>query len=123
MTKQPTVLVVEDDRWLAEQYERQLVAAGYRARIARDGLMAMEMIDDAHPNAIVLDVFLPGPNGVVLLHELQSYSDIATIPVIVCTTSAADIPKNSLKSYGVRRVLDKTTMEPQDIVAAVRSVL
>lgn len=123
MTKQPAVLVVEDDKWLAEQYGRQLSAAGFVVRIASDGIAAMDMIDAARPDAIVLDVFLPGPNGVVLLHELQSHSDIAKIPVIVCTASAADIPKGSLDSYGVRRVLDKTTMEPLDVVAAVRGVL
>ena len=83
----------------------------------------MDMIDKHHPHAIVLDIFMPGPNGIVLLHEMRSHSDLANIPVIVCSNSASDIPHGNLAKYGVMAVLDKTTMHPDDIVTAVRRVL
>ena len=117
------ILIVDDDGWLASQYSRTLETAGYRPFVAANALEAMDMIDKYHPHAIVLDIFMPGPNGIVLLHEMRSHSDLANIPVIVCSNSASDIPHGNLAKYGVMAVLDKTTMDPDDIVTAIRRVL
>ncbi|MBP6038154.1 MAG: response regulator [Candidatus Saccharimonas sp.] len=118
-----TIVVIDDDPWMSAQLARRLERAGYVVELATDGLEGMELIDRVHPAAIVLDIFMPGPNGIVLLHELRSHSDLAAIPIIVCTSSAADIPRGSLDTYGVRVVLDKVTMDADDVVVAVRSVV
>jgi response regulator baeR len=117
------VLIVDDDVWFADQLARTVKKAGYRATCVRNGVEAMIEIDSARPDVIVLDFFMLGPNGLVLLHELQSHSDLATIPVILCTNIASDIKSDTLEQYGVRCVLDKTAMEPSDVVTAVRKVL
>lgn len=114
------VLLIDDDQWLAELFKTTLEAAGYAVDVAHDALKGMSQVDERRPDLIVLDIFMPGPNGVVLLHELQSYVDTAEIPVVLCTNSAVDIAQEQLRPYGVRQVLDKTTMEPGDIVTAVR---
>lgn len=116
------VLIVEDDVWLAEYYQRLCRQSGFESRHALNALDAMAMIDDDAPDVIILDMLLAATTGLTLLHELQSYGDLAAIPVIVCTNSAKDIDTSLLRPYGVRRVLDKTTMHPDDLVAAVRSV-
>lgn len=120
MTKR--ILLIDDDTWFVEQMARTVKKAGYEVALAHNGIEGMEQIDIAMPDAIILDFFMPGPNGLVLLHELQSHSDLAAIPVILCTNSAADVAPEDLVQYGVRRVLDKTTMEPADVVAAIRKV-
>lgn len=122
MTKQ-LVLIVEDDEWLAEQHARTLQAAGFLTDTSAHALEAIETIDAKRPDALVLDVFLAGPNAFTLLHELRSHPDLATIPVILCTNAADSIAEEDLYVYGVRRVLDKTTMMPADLVAAVKKVL
>jgi CheY-like chemotaxis protein len=123
MTKTPMILVVEDDEWLAEQHVRMLRGAGFQADHVPHAIAAIDTVDTKRPDAIVLDVFLSGPNAFTLLHELQSHSDLAGIPVIICTNSAEDIASEDLEAYGVSQVLDKTTMKPQDVVAAVKKVL
>lgn len=122
MTRQ-TVLVIEDDTWLAEQQVRVLTKAGFSAQTSPHAIDAIKVIDTMRPDAIVLDVLLTGSTAFALLHELQSYGDTGTIPVILCTNLAADLSLENLKPYGVVRILDKTTMLPDDIVVAVRSVL
>jgi len=117
------ILIVDDDGWLASQYSRTLERAGYHPYVAANALEAMDMVDKHHPQAIILDIFMPGPNGIVLLHEIRSHSDLADIPIVVCTNSASDIPHGNLAQYGVATVLDKTTMHPDDIVTAIRRVL
>lgn len=117
------ILIIDDDQWFRALLERQLVVAKYRVTHAENGVAAMKQIDVDPPDVIILDMFMPGPDGLVLLHELQSYSDLATIPVIVCTNSAPDVPIKTLRPYGVVRVLDKTTMMPDDVTAAVKKAL
>jgi CheY-like chemotaxis protein len=123
MTKKPMILVVEDDEWLAEQHVRTLQAAGLQAEHVPHALAAIDSVDTKHPDAIILDVFLSGPNAFTLLHELRSHTDLAVIPIILCTNSAEDIADEDLEAYGVAKLLDKTTMKPADLVAAVKKVL
>jgi CheY-like chemotaxis protein len=118
-----SILIVEDDKWLAEQYARVLNISGYKTAISLHALAAIEAIDDVHPAAIILDVLLIGSTAFTLLHELQSYGDTGIIPIILCTSLASELSVEDLKSYGINRILDKTTMVPEDIVLAVRSVL
>ena len=117
------IVIVEDDAWLAEHFTRTLSAVGFEAYHYPSAVQAIDAIDELKPDAIVLDMLLTVTTGLTLLHELQSYSDMAAIPVIVCTNSAGELKAGQLAPYGVRRVLDKTTMHPDDLVAAVRSVL
>lgn len=123
MTKGRNILVVEDDEWVAEQHIRVLATAEYHATYVTNALDAIEALDAHPPDAIVLDVLLTGQNAFALLHELRSHSDLATIPVVLCTNSAEVLPDEDVVAYGIRQVLDKTTMRPQDLIAAVKKVL
>ena len=123
MTKKPLVLLIDDDEWLRDQFSRLLKQAGYATHSASNALEGIDAIDRLHPRVIVLDVFMPGPNGIVLLHEIRSHSDLSQIPIIVCSNSSVDIGKDTLVAYGVSAILDKTTMHPEDIVVAVQKVI
>lgn len=117
------VLIVEDDLWLAEQFERVLTHEGFLVRRTSNGHVAIELVDECLPRVVLLDLLLPGSTGLALLHELQSYQDTGEIPIIVCTNLAATIELDEIKPYGVKKLLDKTTMHPSDIVAAVWGVI
>lgn len=118
-----TVLIVEDDDWLAEQYARLLIGADYKVVIAPHALAAIRMIDNISPDVIVLDVLLTGSTAFALLHELQSYGDTGDIPIILCTNLASDLSMENLAPYGVKSILDKTLMVPDDLTAALRNIL
>ena len=117
------IVVVEDDAWLAEHYLRVLRRAGYEAYHAAHALGAIDTIDSARPHAILLDVLLTGTTALTLLHELRSHADLAVIPIVLATNIADQIELDDVASYGVKRILDKATMHPDDIAAAMRSVL
>ncbi|MDK2898978.1 MAG: hypothetical protein PWQ10_165 [Patescibacteria group bacterium] len=117
-----SILIVEDDVWLAEQYSRVLSIAGYESRITLDAAAAIRAIDDYCPDAIVLDVLLTGDTAFALLHELQLYTDTGSIPVILCTNLAGELSIDNLKSYGVDQIIDKTTMKPDDLVKVLDGI-
>ena len=123
MKKVTTILLVEDDPWLAELEAKTLQDAGYKVSLSPHAPSAIAAIDEVHPDIIVLDVLLTGSTAFALLHELQSYGDTGEIPVILCTNMAESLHLEDLQRYGVRRIVDKTTMHPDDLVAAVKAVL
>lgn len=117
------IVVVEDDVWLAEHYLRVLRRAGYETYHAGHALGAIDIIDDVRPQAVLLDVLLTGTTALALLHELRSHADLADIPIVLATNLADQIEMDDVASYGVKRILDKATMHPEDIVAAMRGVI
>ena len=117
------VVVVEDDEWLTEHYLRVLRRAGYETYHAPHAISAIDVIDDVRPDAVLLDVLLTGTTALALLHELRSHADLANIPIVLATNLADQIDLQDVTSYGVKRILDKATMHPDDIVAAIRSTL
>jgi DNA-binding response OmpR family regulator len=121
--KNTKVLIVEDDEWLAEQFVRALKKESINAIAVNHALVAIDAIDEIKPNVIILDVLLTGSTAFSLMHELQTYDDTSKIPVILCTNIATEIDLETLKPYGVKKILDKTLMKPGDLAAAVRSAL
>lgn len=116
------VLVIDDNNLWLEYISRQLDKAGCQV-IAHTN--SVEAIEDISPklDLIIVDLLL-GYNSVFpLLHELRSDLEVANIPVVVCSSIASSIPTGSLDSYGVKALLDKTTMTPEDIQATVRRIL
>jgi CheY-like chemotaxis protein len=117
------VLLVEDDPWLAELEAGVLHDAGFEVTHAPHAPSAIAKIDELTPDVIILDVLLTGSTAFALLHELQSYGDTKGVPIILCTNMAESLRIDDLKQYGVRRIVDKTTMQLDDLPAAVKSVL
>jgi DNA-binding response OmpR family regulator len=117
------ILLVEDDAWLAEIEAGVLTKAGYDVTVAPHALAAIDYIDAGLPDAIILDVLLAGSTAFALLHELQSYSDTHDVPVILCTNLAEQFDAKQLKTYGVKRIVNKSTMHPHDLVVAVKAIL
>lgn len=117
------IVIVEDDQWTASQYQRVLAREGHHASVAPHALAAIDLIDDVKPDIIFLDMLLSGSTGMALLNELQSHADLATIPVVSITNVADRLRAADLERYGVKALLDKSTMHPDDLLAAVRKVL
>jgi CheY-like chemotaxis protein len=118
------VLLVEDEPWLGELYQKLLQKNGYKVNWCRDGYEAIDSIDGQRPDVIVLDVLLPWANGIALLHELASHGDLASIPAILCSNALPkDANAKQLAHYGVVAALDKTTMQPKQLLAAVKKAL
>ena len=116
------VLLIEDDRWLGELQASILAKAGYEVAMCQHGLAAIAAIDKSLPDVIVADVLLDGSTVFALLNELQSHDDTKNIPIIICTNLAEQLNVKSLEAYNVKKVVNKTTMAVDEIVAAVRSV-
>jgi CheY-like chemotaxis protein len=103
------VLVVEDDDAIRTMLLTVLEVAGYDVLGVRNGLDALTMLGEWRPDVIVLDLFMPLMDGFELLARKSASADLASIPVIVVTTSTALLP--SAERLGVWAVLQR----PHDV--------
>jgi signal transduction histidine kinase/DNA-binding response OmpR family regulator len=79
----PTVLVVDDDRTTRDLIVRGLVKEGFRAITARNGEEALRLARSQRPDAISLDILMPGMDGWTVLRSLKADPVTASIPVVV----------------------------------------
>jgi len=86
-----TILVIEDDRSIALGLEKNLRFEGYRVLTAHDGAEGLEMAINKTPDAILLDVMLPGMNGFEVCKTLRKHE--ISIPIIMLTARDQDIDK------------------------------
>lgn len=109
--------MVEDDAELRRQFRTLLSYEGYTVHEAADGLAAVRHIDHSPPSLIVLDLGLPGLNGLAVLQEVAAQAHTRRIPVVIVTGWTLD-----LSDLDVPCVLRKP-VSPDALVKAVRECL
>lgn len=82
---QGTLLVIDDDPTVCKLMTHYLVKEGFRVEVASTAEEGMQLARELRPDAITLDVLLPGANGWTVLSTLKADPDLADIPVIVMT--------------------------------------
>ena len=115
-----SVLVVDDEPTIAEVVARYLERAGYETRIAADGIAAIDAATSARPDLVVLDLMLPGIDGLEVMRRLRE-QDRGT-PVILLTAKGEE----SDRVIGLRLGADDYVVKPfspAELVARVDAVL
>src|SRR4051812_37964568 len=115
----PEVLLVEDEPRLAELVARELEAAGYAVRHARDGAGALRLFAEAPPDLVLLDWMLPGMDGLEVLRRLRQSSPI---PVLMLTARAEEVDRVIGLEVGADDYLTKP-FGARELVARIRALL
>jgi DNA-binding response OmpR family regulator len=116
-----TVLVVDDEPTIAEVVSRYLERAGYRTRIASDGPQALERVAERRPDLVVLDLMLPGIDGLEVMRRLR-HPERDRIAFILLTAKGEE----SDRVIGLRLGADDYVVKPfspVELVARVDAVL
>lgn len=116
------ILLIEPDKILADSYCLALKKAGYFIEATTTAQQAMNAIDHKIPDMIIMELQLPGHNGIELLYELRSYADLQTIRVIVLTFAQLRLSDNQLKRLSVDRYLYKPQTSLRQLVNAISEV-
>lgn len=114
-----TVLVVDDEEPLARVVASYLAAEGFTVALAHDGPTAVEAVRTAGPDLIVLDVMLPGFDGVEVCRQVRAFSDCY---IIMLTARDDEIDKVVGLSVGADDYLAKP-FSPRELMARVRAML
>jgi len=113
------VLVVDDDVKTVELVKLYLNRDGYRVMTAYDGIEALRLARESRPDLIVLDLMLPGMNGLEVCRTLRNESEV---PIIMLTAMTTDQDKLNGLDLGADDYMTKP-FSPRELAARVRTVL
>ena len=113
------VLVVDDDVKTVELVKLYLNRDGYRVLTAYDGVEALRLAREGHPDLIVLDLMLPGIDGLEICRTLRNESDV---PIIMLTARTTDEDKLRGLDMGADDYVTKP-FSPRELAARIRAVI
>jgi two-component system OmpR family response regulator len=119
MTLSPHVLVVEDDRQISRLVAQYLEANDYRVSIAADGGEMERALGCSRIDLIVLDLMLPGEDGLSLCRRLRKSS---RIPIVFLTAKGEDVDRIVGLEMGADDYLTKP-FNPRELLARIRAVM
>lgn len=114
------ILVVDDDRAVRDSLRRSLTFNGYAVETAHDGLDALEKIDAARPDAVVLDVMMPRVDGLEVCRRLRSTGD--DLPVLMLTARDSVSERVAGLDVGADDYLPKP-FAMEELLARLRALL
>ena len=113
------VLVVDDDAKTVELVKLYLNRDGYKVLTAYNGVEALRLARESHPDLIVLDLMLPGIDGFEVCRTLRDESDV---PIIMLTARTTDQDKLTGLGLGADDYVTKP-FSPKELAARIRAVL
>jgi len=81
------ILIIEDDQVVANIYRNKLAVEGHQVECASDGETGLEIMKSFQPEALILDLMLPGISGIDVLKQLRSEEQFAHMPVVVLSNT------------------------------------
>lgn len=119
-----TLLMVEDSEPAVIQIRDLLEESGYKIKVARDAKEAFAIMDEVIPDAMVLDLMMPGIDGFELLHSLREAETTAHVPVLILT--AKHITRDELKDLtknNIHQLIQKGDVNRDELKKAIASML
>ena len=117
------ILIVEDEKILAEMYYDVFIQAGFKVFSAVESKQGLEMAKKEKPDLIVLDILLPRENGISFLEQQKKDPEISSIPVVVFTNYNGPDTEKKAKKLGVKGYLIKANFTPQQFVSKIKDYL
>jgi phosphoribosyl 1,2-cyclic phosphodiesterase len=117
-----TILVVDDDRLILHICQDVLGAAGFKTVCLESGATLAETVASVSPDLIVLDIMMPGTDGLTLCRKLRSGQDPFRGPIIVFSAKAYRADRELASEVGANAFLEKP-FDPEHLVALIREFL
>ncbi|PIZ87963.1 MAG: response regulator [Candidatus Nealsonbacteria bacterium CG_4_10_14_0_2_um_filter_39_15] len=117
------ILLIEDEKILAEMYKEKFSQAGFEVLLAFESKEGLKMVKKERPDLIVLDILLPRENGITFLGWLRQDPEIAATPVVAFSNYDDPETKKQALKLGAKDYLIKTNYTPSEIVAKIKQLL
>jgi two-component system alkaline phosphatase synthesis response regulator PhoP len=117
-----TILVVEDEKDIRDLVRFHLEKEGYAVSEAESGEEALKRVAAERPALLVLDIMLPGTDGLEVCRRLRAGADTASVPIVMLTARAGEVDRILGLEIGADDYITKP-FSPRELVARVRAVL
>ena len=120
---QKTVLVVEDDTFLAQLLTNRLSRAGLTVTRAGDGEEALRILKNTKPDLILLDIILPKKSGFEVMEEIQKDPLLKRAPIVIISNLGQDEDMARGRQLGAIEYYVKAQTSIEDLVSKVQQIL
>ncbi len=117
------ILIVEDDTFLQSLLAQKMSSRGFALLTAKEGISALDIAKKEQPNLILLDILLPGMNGMDVLEDLKSHDDTKYISVMILSNLGQQADIDQALKLGASMYLVKANTTPDEIVKKVDELL
>ena len=117
-----TILIVEDEKDIVKMLDYNLKKEGYKTLVANDGEDAIAAANTKHPDLILLDLMLPGMDGLEVCKTLKAESKTALTPIIMLTAKSQESDKVVGLELGADDYVTKP-FSPRELIARIKAVL
>ncbi|XOB40865.1 MAG: response regulator [Candidatus Nealsonbacteria bacterium] len=117
------ILIIEDEKILAEMYHDTFINAGFEVISAVEASEGLVIAKKEKPDLIILDILLPGENGIVFLKKLREESAISSISIVVFTNYDDSATQRKARDLGVKDYLIKANFTPKQFVEKIKRYL
>jgi len=114
------ILLIEDDLFLSKIFSNRLIAEGFEAIVALDGVEGLEKIKNSSFDLILLDLILPKKSGFEVLEEMRMNDELKKIPVVILTNLEQDVDIEKGKALGAVDYLIKANFSIKEVIDKVR---
>lgn len=115
------ILLIEDDKFLVKIYSNKLTLSGFDVEIAINADEGLRKVMNRRPDAILLDLILPGKDGFEFLSDLSKIKEnTPRIPVVILSNLGQDIDRERTKQLGASDYLIKSNVSLEDIVSTAK---
>lgn len=115
------ILIVDDEPHIRRLLSARLEAEGFRVTEACDGAEGLSSIMKHAPDLVLLDLMMPGANGLEVLSRIRSNPDRTTIPVIILTAKGQDTDRELALAGGAVDFVTKP-FSPMKLLARIREI-
>ncbi len=117
------ILLVEDDIELDELYKLQFEKAGFEFSYLTNGLEALTKFADMKPDLVLLDIMLPGTNGLDVLKKIKENETTRNIKVVLLSNLPEESAKDKGLALGAEDYLVKSNHTPLEVIEIVQKIL
>jgi len=117
------ILIIEDEHDICEVYSEVLSMAGYKVQEAADGETGMQKIRDENWDVLLLDIMLPGKDGLKILKEIRANPELRKGLVVALTNLNSESIIKEAFDQGVDGYLIKSEITPDKVVEEVNKIL
>lgn len=120
---QKKILLVEDEDFIRDLYVRQLTKAGFMIKSASDGQIGLNMLKTEPFDLLLLDIMLPGINGLQVLREFKTQNPNSPMITILLTNLGQEAVIKEGFELGAQAYLIKASYTPDQVVSEVKNAL
>ena len=120
MTK---IAIIEDDPVISQMYRMKFESDGFDVQLANNGELGVNLVEQFHPDIILLDLQMPEMDGAAALQHIRKSKTTKHTPEIILTNLGAEEAPKEIHNLGIHSYIVKAVLTPRQVVERVKEAL